>query len=304
MKPTVLITGGSGLLALNWAMASRERFKVVLGLHQRKVSLRGVQTRTIDLETNQNAMRVFEAVEPDLVVHTAGMTNVDACQRNPELARHINVDLSANVAQACAYHRVALVHISTDQLFAGDTAWVEETEPVAPKNVYGSTKAEAELRVLDAHARAVVVRTNFYGWGPSYRRSFSDVILGGLRHGEKLTLFRDVYYTPILSEVLVQAVHDLVDKNASGIFHVVGDERISKYEFGLKLAESFGLNGGVIDAGKLADLQTAAPRPNEMSLSNERTCRLLGRRLGRVDEHLQRLSHQERLGLAREVQNI
>lgn len=303
MKETILITGGSGLLALNWALATRDRYAVTLGVHTRKVSLAEVEARHLELESVDHLHRVFETVQPLIVIHTAGLTNVEECEAKPDLAQHVNVDLASNVAQACAPLGLPLVHISTDHLFSGESPWVTEVHPVSPQNVYGRTKAEAEARVLEAHPQALVVRTNFYGWGPSYRHSFSDVIIEALRKGKELTLFQDVFYTPILIEALVHTVYDLTDRKAGGIFHVVGDERISKYQFGLKVAEKFQLDSSLIKAGSLAYNTGLVRRPLDMSLANQKTCDLLGRKLGGVTEHLTRLHQQEQLGLAREVQN-
>ena len=304
MKRTILITGGSGLLALNWALAIRDRYSVTLGLHERDISLAGIKTRQIDLESVDYLVRAFETVQPQIVIHTAGLTNIEECEAKPGLAQHINVKLAANVAQACAKLGLPLVHISTDHLFSGGASSVDETHPTAPKNVYGRTKAEAEFRVLEAHAQTLVIRTNFYGWGPSYRHSFSDVVIEALRSGKELTLFRDVYYTPILIEAAAQTPHDLINLKASGIFHVVGDERISKYEFGLRIAKEFNLDSSIISPGLLADQVSLVQRPHDMSLSNKKTCNLLGRKLGGVAEHIARLHQQEQNGLAQEIQHL
>jgi len=304
MNSTVLITGGSGLLALNWALAIRDRYLVTLGLHEREVSLAGIKTRRIDLESVDYLVSALEAVQPQIVIHTAGFTSVEECEAKPDLAQHINVELAANVAQACAKLGLPLVHISTDHLFSGEASSVDETHPIAPRNVYGRTKAEAEFRVLEAHPQALVIRTNFYGWGPSYRRSFSDVVIEALRSGKELTLFKDVFYTPILIETATQAVHDLIKLKASGIFHVVGDERISKHEFGLKIAKEFSLDFSLINPGFLINQASLVQRPRDMSLSNKKTCNLLGRKLGGVDEHIARLHQQEQNGLAQEIQKL
>ena len=148
------------------------------------------------------------------------------------------------------------------------------------------------------------MRTNFYGWGPSYRRSFSDVIIDALRSGHELTLFDDVFYTPILIEAATNAVHELIAAKASGIFHIVGDDRISKYGFGLEIAREFGLDIGLIKHGLLADQVSLVQRPHDMSLSNKKICKLLGRKLGGVSQHIVRLHQQELGGEAREMQNL
>ena len=117
-------------------------------------------------------------------------------------------------------------------------------------------------------------------------------------------MFKDVYYTPILIEAVAQTAHDLINLKANGIFHVVGDERISKYEFGVKVAEQFNLDSSIINPGLLADQASLVQRPHDMSLSNKKTCNLLGRKLGGVAEHVARLHQQEQNGLAREIQKL
>jgi dTDP-4-dehydrorhamnose reductase len=301
MKPRVLITGGSGLLALNWAVAVRETHDVTLGLHERNVSMERIQTRRIYLESVDSLVRALVAEKPDIIIHTAGLTSVEKCEAEPALAQHINVDLAGNVALACAKLNLPLVHISTDHLFSGEADLVDETCPVQPKNHYGRSKAEAEIRVLEAHPSALVARTNFYCWGPSYRRSFSDIIIEALRSGKELTLFPDVYYTPILVEAAAQAVHELLEQKASGIVHVVGDDRISKHDFGHRIAQEFGLDAGLIKTGYFANQTSLVQRPHDMSLSNKKVCSLLGRNLGGVAEHVERLHQQEICGIAQEI---
>ncbi len=304
MKDKVLITGGSGLLALNWAMAIRDLYSVVLGLYDRHVSMTGVESRQIDIESINDLTKTVESIRPLIVVHTAGLTSVEACEANPELARHVNVELSFNVAQACAKLNLQLVHISTDHLFSGLEPSVNEAYLVNPRNVYGQTKAEAETRVMEAHPEALVIRTNFYGWGPSYRSSFSDTIINSLRSGNEVNLFADVFYTPILAETLTFATHDLIKKQAKGIFNVVCDERISKYEFGLKLAKYLHLNESLIKPVLFGDKPGLVQRPLDLSLSNKKTCDLIGRKLGNIDSDIERLYEQEKLGIAKEIQNL
>lgn len=298
---TLFFTGGSGLLALNWAMAVRDQRRVVLGIHERQVSLAGTEQVRIQLESIDEIVRSLEEIEPRAVVHTAALTNVDQCEASPELARHVNVSLAANVASACARAGVPLVHVSTDHLFSGEAALVDEAHPVAPVNVYGRSKAEGELRVLDASPSALVVRTNFFGWGPAHRSSFSDVIISSLRGGRSIPLFEDVFYTPILIESLVGAVHEMLDLGAGGIYHVGGDERISKYEFGVMLAEEFKLDAGLIEAARISQRRELVRRPLDMSLSNARARALLGHPLGSPAEHISRLRTQEQRGQPHEL---
>ena len=304
MKSRVFITGGSGLLALNWAMAIKEKSEVTLGIHDRDIAPVGINTKKVDIESVDNIIKVFEVLQPQIVIHTAGLTNVEQCEADPELAKHINVKLAANVAEACAKLNLSLVHISTDHLFSGETSLVDENHPLSPVNVYGKTKAEAESRVLEVNPEALVIRTNFYGWGTSYRHSFSDTVIQALRSGKELTLFEDVTYTPILAEAVAKSVHDLINLKVAGIFNVVGDDRLSKHDFGLKLAQEFNLNANLIKSGFITNRKSLIRRPHDMSLSNQKAKNLLGRKLGGVNEHISILHKQEQNGLAQELQRL
>lgn len=301
MKIRTLITGGSGLLALNWACALRDKYSITLGLHQQQVSLTGVSAVRLNLESLDRLVKQFEVLQPQIVIHAAGLTSVEKCESDPILARQLNVLLAINMAKVCAIFKVPFVHISTDHLFSGHNAFADEDLPISPTNIYGSTKVEAELRVLEENPEALVIRTNFYGWGTSYRQSFSDFIIRTLRAEKELELFDDVFYTPIVAEVLAQTTHDLIALKASGIFNIVGGQRLSKFDFGLKLAKEFDLNEALIKATQISKQSLLVKRPLDMSLSNKKAVGFLGRDLGTIDDHLSRLRQQEENGMAMEL---
>jgi dTDP-4-dehydrorhamnose reductase len=297
----ILLTGGSGLLALNWAITVRNQFEVVLAIHNREISLDDAKSMKFDTGSRESILKAIGQIRPDLVIHTAGLTSVEDCEKFPDLARAVNTDLASNVSSVCAELSIALVHISTDHIFSGEFQFATEELPVNPINVYAATKAEAETRVLENYSEALVVRTNFYGWGPTYRRSFSDQIIYSLRNGREITLFDDVFYTPILAESLIKTVQELLEAGALGVYNVVSDERISKYDFGIAIAENFSLNKSLIRRGKMADKSGLVQRPLDMSLSNRKTCSKLGHNLGGINHDLSRLLEQEKSGIINEI---
>ena len=228
MQKKVLITGGSGLLAINWALSIRNNYTVTLLLHQKKISLSGVDTDVASLDSLDECLSVLVKHQPDIVVHTAGLTNIEECESNPDLAQEVNVDLAKNIAIACSDQVIKLVHISTDHLFSGDQKLATEESITNPVNIYGETKLLGEQQVLENCQDALIVRTNFFCWGAKYHQSFSDFILNKLKNNKQLNLFSDVYFTPILVDELVKKTHRLIDLNAIGIFNIVGSERMSK----------------------------------------------------------------------------
>ncbi len=293
LKSSILLTGGSGLLAVNWCYSKNNEYIVYLGLNERKIYPDNCQVIPLNFFSEESLMKQIETVGPSVVIHTASLTSVEKCESNPELAFHINVDLSTMIANVTRRLGVRLVHISTDHLFEGNASMLSEEEPRQAINVYGMTKALAESKIEEINPDALIIRTNFYAWGTSYRKSFSDHIIESLRKDQYISLFDDVYYTPILAKNLINTAHELLERNASGIYNIVSDDRISKYDFGILIAEEFGLDKSYIQRGSLSNKSNLVRRPLDMSLSNKKVKDLLGRNLGTVKQHVEQLYRQE-----------
>jgi len=266
----ILFTGGSGLLAANWALFIRDTINVSLALHKRAIYLERVQCFYINLESLDSISQHMAFIRPDIVVHAAALTDVDKCEFNPALAKLINTVMAINVATVCASYKCLFIHISTDHLHDGQRTFVREFEPVSPINQYGLTKAAAEAGILEVLPKALIIRTNFFWWGPWYRPSFSDWILQALRQRQQLNMFVDVYYTPISIHALIRTIELLINANAHGVYNVVSNERISKFEFGLMIANHFGLDAKLITPTTLRDTAKLVMRPLDMSLSNNK----------------------------------
>lgn len=303
LKSSIFISGGSGLLAVNWLYEKRDKYSIFLGLNERRICPKGEINLIYQYFKNEEILvDQLRSINPDVVIHTAGLTNVEKCEANPDLAFKVNVDLSIIIAKATYKLGIPLVYISTDHLFEGYNSMVSENEPTNATNFYGQSKAVAEKAVLLFNHDSLIIRTNFYGWGTSYRKSFSDQIIQSLRSFQELYLFDDVYYTPILMQNLIQTVHELIERKAKGIFNIASDDRISKYEFGILIAEEFGLDKSLIVKSSIISQPNLVKRPADMSLSNRKVCELLGKNLGKVNEHVSILHQQESHQRTREIQ--
>jgi dTDP-4-dehydrorhamnose reductase len=285
----LFITGISGLLGLNVALVARERVEVGGSFFSHPVSADGLDVYAADARDQDAMTRVLERARPDVILHTVGLSNVDGCEDDPEHAYELNVATAregARLARACG---ARFIHVSTDHLFDGERAWRREDDALAPRNVYAKTKGEAEHAVLREHPDALVVRTNFYGWGTSVRTSFSDWVLRGLTEGRPLTMFADVHFTPILVNDLAELLLSLIEAKASGLIHVAGGERVSKYEYAVRAAEVFGLSADRVRAVPADSVMLRAPRPRDMSLACGRAETILGRPMPSLRDGLLRL---------------
>jgi dTDP-4-dehydrorhamnose reductase len=272
-------------------------------MHQHAVRLAGVESDHMNLRTTEDFDLAVALHRPDVIVHSAGLTHVDSCEEDVPAAYDANKSIAAVVARVAYRRSVPLIHISTDHLFDGTAPFRNEQADPYPLNAYAASKLAAEKRVLEEYPSALVLRTNFFAWGSAYRQSFSDWVIYGLRAGKALTMFDDVFFTPILADALVECAHVLLDHGEKGIFNVVGAQRISKYEFGVALADVMQLPRELIRRGSVEDANLRAARPKDMSLSNDRLVKALGRQPGNLQDWLLQLKLQEENGRCEELCN-
>jgi dTDP-4-dehydrorhamnose reductase len=300
----VFFAGGSSLLAVNWANQIKNDCHVLLGIHQREIIIEGVETVLVGHTSQEHISDILKAHKPDLVINCSGLTSVEICESNPDDANHVNAELPEFYAKACAENRIKFVHISTDHLFSGRNSFTSETDIVEPINNYAISKYQGEQRVLKMNPDALIIRTNFYGWGTSYRKSFSDFIIESLRAKKSIELFENVYYTPIIIEVLVDCVNELIKLNEKGIFNVVGDERVTKLEFGIRIAEKFKLDKSLIKPVKFSERHDLVRRPLDLSLSNAKITSTINKKIGEITEHISILFNQESKGYSFKLNQI
>ena len=265
----ILITGGSGLLAVNWTLSRRNEDEVWLGLHRRVINIPATNTVMVGSLSESNIDGLIRKVSPDLIIHTAGIADVDKCEAHAETAWRVNADYAGMIAKAASATSKKLIHISTDHLFDGKTPFMTENNVPNPLNTYGASKLAAERLISAENPDALILRVNFFGWGPNYRSSFSDWILASLWQNQRITLYDNVIFSPLYVTEIVNAAHRLLASGATGIFNLVSSDAISKYNFGIKLADQFNLDKNLIDRGSYDEKKEIA-RPLDMSLNNRK----------------------------------
>ena len=272
-------------MALRW----RDRHELFGCYQHHEIHIPKVHTAAVDLAGDYDT--VLRQVRRDnilhAIIHCAGLANVDACQQHPEAAYRDNVMATWNVARAACSRGTPLIYISTDHLSDGSAAWTSETDPVSPRNLYAWTKWTGERIVQLFCPDALIVRTNFFGWGTPVKQMFSDWIVTTLRHGQPLPLCTDCYFTPIHVLQLIDLLESMIRLRLSGIWNVAGRERLSKYEFGIKLAQAAGLSTKTIRAITMAQCDWHAPRPADMSLSTAKLTAALGVTMPTLEQSLE-----------------
>ena len=292
MLSRAFITGGSGLFGLNFILQNTSNYNFYALQNNRKISLPKTELVHMRLDNLASIETGLKSHLPDFVIHAAGMTNVDDCEEDPTKANFINGTLAGNLAKITHELGIKFIHISTDHLFDGTSSFISEEIATNPINAYGSSKALGEDLVIKNNPDSLIVRCNFFGWGPSYKASFSDFIINNLLSNTKIRLANDYYYTPCSTSGLIESINSLIARDAEGIFNVVGSERISKYEFGLKVANIFDLSESFIEEVKSESLDLKTKRPSDMSLSDKKLINFLGKNIGTIDLSINKLKEQ------------
>lgn len=272
----LLITGSSGLLGLNLcleAMTSHE----VIGVDRSRLKSSPFQTLNADLLDEGAVDSVLDEARPDWLVHCAALADLEACEENPELVRRLNADLPSALAKACKTRGIHLVQVSTDAVFDGDKSGVytEEDAP-NPISVYSKSKLDGERAVLESNADAIVARVNFYGWSLGGRRSLAEFFYNNLTNNKSMSGYTDVIFCPMHVAHLSQTLLAMLAKGLRGLYHVVGPQPMSKYQFGVEIARKFGLNDSEISPKSIATSSLIARRANNLYLSTNKLSTDLG----------------------------
>jgi len=259
VRPLV-ITGATGTLGSAFARLCEFR-----GIPYRLLS-----RKEMDITDPASVDAALAGLNPWAVVNTAGYVRVDDAEREPDACRRVNADGPAILAQSCQRQGVALLTFSSDLVFDGASlSPYIESDTVAPLNIYGKSKAEAEVRVLEACPSALVIRTSAF-FGPWDEYNFLTVALRTLAAGHTFVAAQDGVVSPTYVPDLVHTSLDLLIDGESGVWHLTNSGAIAWADLALFAAQQANLDATRIHAVSTQALGLAAPRPIYSVLSSER----------------------------------
>lgn len=218
----------------------------------------------LDITKLTDVSNVINKISPEIIVHTASLTNVDDCERYRGDASATNIKGTRNVVYAGEKLGIKLVYISTDYVFDGKQGLYKEADRTNPVNFYGLTKLEGERIVTELCSNFIIARTSvIYG---NRKNNFATWLIDKLQKKEKVIIIDDQFVSPTLNDDLAEQLIALFDAKETGVFHTSGGEHISRYEFACTLADVFGLEKNLIIPGKMKDMTWLAQRPRDSSL--------------------------------------
>lgn len=291
----VLVTGGNGRIGTKFVKFLIEKGNEVYHsyLHGEPHAEVGV-SRELDICKRENTINLIKKISPELVIHTAALTNVDLCETNKELARTINIEGTRNVIDACKEANSKIVYISTSAVFDGSKRVYTEEDTPNPTYYYASTKFEGEKIVSSSRLPFLILRTDQpYCWVESWQKENSVTrVLKKIEVGEIVKEPTDWYSNPTFVDNFVEVIFELIKRNKTGIYHVVGSDFLNRYELALNVAEVFGYDKHLIKPIKSDEIELPVKRVN-VNLANGKTQSASGIKLLGIREGLKKMLEQK-----------
>ena len=278
----ILITGSNGLLGqkLIHLIASDKNCELIAtsrGPNRTKMT-EGYVYEPLDLTNSVEVHDLIFGHEPDVVINTAAMTNVDECEDNKELCDALNVQAVSDLVEVCEQVDAHLIHVSTDFIFDGlDGPYREDDEP-NPVNYYGESKLKGEEIVKKAKCPWSILRTVLV-YGVADDMSRSNIVLwakGALEKGSPLKIVDDQFRTPTLAEDLAMGCFLTAKKQARGIFNISGDYFMSIYELVDRVAKFYGHPTEQVTPVSSTGLNQRAGRPPKTGFFIDKARSVLG----------------------------
>ncbi|MFN3590098.1 MAG: SDR family oxidoreductase [Spirosomataceae bacterium] len=278
----VLITGANGLLGQKLVSLYAQDSNTTLVATARganRLPISDLYTyMSMDITQKEDVMRVISEEKPDVVIHTAAMTNVDQCEVEKEACWAQNVYAVSYLVEACQAVDAFLVHLSTDFIFDGANGPYTEEATANPLSFYGWSKLAAEHILLHSSVRWSIARTVLV-YGIAHDMSRSNIILWvkkSLEEGKTIRVVTDQWRTPTLAEDLAVGCQLIADQRAEGIFNISGEELLTPYEMAQQTAAFFGLDATQIQEADGSTFQQTAKRPAKTGFNLTKSKAVLG----------------------------
>lgn len=294
MKITVI--GATGMLGVDLCSQLQKDHEVVgISRRIRENSSLNIKIINVDIINKIGILETILFIKPDLVIHTAAQTDVDACELDPDQAYQVNALGTQNVALACKSARCAMVYISTDYVFDGKkNAPYAENDRTNPINIYGSTKLQGEEFTKSILKNYIIIRTSWlYG---KNGKNFVDWVIDKAKKGQEINLINDQFGSPTYTADLAEGVSKLIEKlfpqpttlnsQLCGVYHITNSGYCSRYQQGLKILEYAKMPNARVKSVSSDEFLRPAKRPGFSALENKRYKELFGQVLRSWDQAL------------------
>ena len=290
----VIITGSNGLLGqslLALLLKEKEKYNVFgFSRGENRSGRDDFSYLSIDLTKEENLKKTIREVQPNFIINTAAITLVDDCESNKEACDLLNIDVVQWLTEIAGEVNAHLIHLSTDFIFDGIKGYYKETDIPNPVSYYGLSKVKSEQVLLKSKIDYTILRTILV-YGKVFSMSRSNIVLwvkSMLEQGKEITIVNDQFRMPTYVDDLAMACKIVVDKKATGIYHISSNELLSVFEIAQEVATVFELDKNLIKPISSSALNQTAKRPPKTGFDLSKTNKDLGLYPKSFREDLQR----------------
>jgi len=294
----IIITGSNGLLGqslLNLLLSEKKQYQVFgFSRGKNRSGSNDFSYTSIDITNKKNLNNNIEKINPDFIINTAAMTQVDDCESNKEACDTLNVEVVKYLKEISEKLNIHLVHLSTDFIFDGTKGFYKETDKPNPLSYYGLSKLKAEEVLANSQIDFTILRTILV-YGKVNDMSKNNIVLwvkGMLEEGKEITIVDDQFRMPTYVDDLALACKIAVDKKVKGIFHISSKQLLSVFEIAQQISEVFELNKDLIKPIASTTLNQKAQRPLKTGFDLTKTNKELGFYPKTFKEDLQRFKEK------------
>lgn len=263
----ILVTGSNGLLGqkLTDLYKTKEGIELIATARgvDRYPEKTGYTYQSMDISNWDEVKSVLKSHKPDVIINTAAMTNVDACESEREACNKLNVDAVKYLVSECNAIGAHFIHLSTDFIFDGTHGPLMETEKPNPLSYYGRSKHIAEMIVMENSASWAIARTVLV-YGIVQDMSRSNIVLwakNNLEQGKSLNVVGDQFRTPTLAEDLAKGCALIAEQKAKGIYNISGKDYMSVFDLVYRVADFWKLDKSLLNISSSEGIKQPAKRP-------------------------------------------
>ena len=303
MKKKLFIIGVGGLTGSKLVEIGKDDFEIFGSYNYRDPKSSIIKSVNLDITNSSKIRDILEKIKPDIVINTAGINNVDYCEKYPNEATKINIQAVKEICQITKENQIKFVQLSSDSVFDGtEQLPYEETDNPKPINYYGKTKIQSEKIVLENPINVVVRASVLYGYlshnlaqiKSSSKKSinFGQWLINKLILNEKVKIITDEYSSPIIVDDFARSILHIIKYEGNGIFHSAPKLQITRYDFSIKIAKALGLSVELIVPVSNKELGRDVNTGSNKCLSSEKLSGNLNYKFLTLDESLDLLKIQ------------
>ena len=279
-----LVTGSSGLIGQQ-VVKDLSKTHEVFSCYNKSKPEYGNAIK-MDLLNREMISNVLSEKNPDIIIHLGAMTAVDLCETQQDNALKINSHATEILAKECSKINSFMVYVSTDYVFDGNSGLYEENDATNPLGFYGKSKLLGEKSVQNFSSDWCITRTSTpFGLHPT-KKSFPIWVIENLQKQKQIDVLTDQFTSPTYVPSLSRMLIEISERHLTGIIHVAGASKISRYEMASLVSDKLGLDGKLLKEISMNDIKWEAQRPKDSSLNVSKAISILNHKPQKIDYNI------------------